>query len=364
MIELLLAFLTFSYQSQLRSLEAATLTLNMTNIALTEYYITITNNANIYKMKVDTGSDYMTLASSEQLNSHTTNLFTCSGSCSKSATETVATYGDSLSMTGNIATDGFTIGGKDVTGLQFLLAKSEVGFGAMVCDGLLGLGLGSFFDSDNSGIMYYLLSQTIVPLKQVGIYLSSTKDDSTSQITLGGFDTTKAVSVKWLPVSSDSSWTVAVNGYKIGSTKTTANSTLLMTTGLSYSFIPSAVYDKYIAEVRKKYTTCEVFNGTIFFGCVIKSLEDVKGFPELSVMIGEETFTFGVDKFVTSFKADDGNFVALAMVDKLDGDLWMVGTNFMRGRYMIFNGENKTIGISGAENKIAFGLVLALLLLL
>ena len=204
----------------------------MTNINLIEYYITLTRGADTYKMKVDTESYYMTLPSSAQTNSHTGNLFTCDGTCTKSNTETIVEYGGTLSMTGNIAQEDFTLSDKAITDLRFLLATSEVGFEGLVCDGMLGLSLASFFEGEKSGLMYYLLEQSIVPLKQIGVYLSSTSNDSTSQITLGGYDTARAVNVKWIPLKTEDSWTIAIDGYKIGSAQTTGASTLLMTTGL------------------------------------------------------------------------------------------------------------------------------------
>ena len=123
------------------------------------------------------------------------------------------------------------------------------------------------------------------------------------------------------------------------------------------------MYNKYIAEVKKKYSSCDVYEGSIFFGCVIKNLDDVKGFPELSIVVGENTFNFGRDKFVTSFKAGD-YYIGMAMIDKIDGDYWLVGSNFMRDRYIIFNCENKTIGISGADHLLSYGFLLTLMILL
>ena len=360
-VTLLLAVLSFQTQT-LRKLEAAPIILNLTNVDFAYYYTTIKFGDTTYTLKVHTGVNFITLPSDSQATCHTTNRFTCNPStCTKSASEITKEYVPGKSMTGYIATDDFTLGEKAISDMKFLLTTSEVGFEDYKCDGMLGLNYASFFESENSGLMYDLLNQGIVPLKQVGLYLSTTANDSTSQLILGGYDTTKAVNTKWFPVSSDY-WTVQLTGYKVGSSKSLQNDTIIFATEYAYTYVPTNVFIEYTGQVKKKYSSCDYYMDSKLFGCVVKNLDDINGFPDISIFIGEEEIKILHESFVYSLKIGD-YYVAVALLKQVDDNVWIAGTSFMDDRYMIFNAENKTIGISsGGEGKFTLGILLVLLI--
>jgi hypothetical protein len=288
----------------------------------------------------------------------------CGDTCAISNTTKYDQLIAGISIFGNVTTDNFQVGSSKIAKMPFLLVMNETGLSGFTEDGMMGLNAASFFDPYSHGIMYYMYQQSIITSYQFGIYLSSNINDSTSQLTLGGYDTIKAGNLTWFPMIDTYYWTITLNKYSVGSSSSVVfNGSLVITSGLSYSAIPRVVYTLYTEEVKKKYSNCMVYADIGLFGCPIKDLNDINDFPDLHLMFDSNKITIPKNQLVFATKSGS-TFYGIMLLVPIDSNLWLLGTNFMRGHYIVYNYDNKTIGISnGAENlKIAILLMLLLII--
>ena len=365
----LLDFIPFNaYATQIQS--PTPITVNLTNLELMQYYgpIYMSQNPSAFTCVFDTGSAVAWLPSTSCINPHTSHLYSCGTTCNMTNITKTITYVLGY-VSGNMTFDNATIETQTISQMGFVNVLVEKDNYGMKSDGLVGLNVASFYDPNNLGIMYYLKNQSLISSNVFGVYLSSIANDANSQIILGGFDTSRNLSLEYSPVTDSNDWEIAVKSYSIGSSNFTGSGmTAIIDTGTSLMMVPNSVYQFYVTKAMSHYgvNNCGLIEGINLFGCIVSSTSDIHGFPEFRVQFQQHSFGVVRNQMVQVYYTDTNQYLAVLMMEVInDNNLLLLGDTFIRGHYLVFNFDNKTIGISAATHtSVAYVLLFAVIAVL
>ena len=262
-------------------------------------------NPDAFTFLFDTGSAFTWLASTDCTNPHTNNLYKCDSTCTITDKPQNISYFVGY-VAGNITYDDLTIGTLTISQMSFLNVFDEKDRENMLTDGVVGFDLASFYDPDELGIMYYLKNQSLISKGVLGVYLSSTENDSTSEIILGGYNTNFTESFEYSPTISNSSWSIAVNFYSIDSKNITVSGmTANINTAASMTYVPLSFFEEYINQtvetvVYSNNNTCKLDTG--LFYCYISNENELSGFPKFQVKFLEKEYEIPIKQLVRVVK--------------------------------------------------------------
>ncbi|UNI15918.1 hypothetical protein JDV02_002402 [Purpureocillium takamizusanense] len=349
------------------------------NITGGGYYAEIEVGTPAQKLKVhlDTGS------SDTWVNSVGTDLCTggqytgCEGffNSNKSSTfKTVAqdafniSYLDQRSVRGDYFNDTVTINGKTINGQRLGLPRNTT-----PGSGVLGLGLsaGVAAEQQYPAIVEHMAAEGVIGRAAFSLYLNHSQAD-TGVILFGGIDTRKFIGKLatvplvpgFKPGSGVQAYAVRMSGLNIGDpggdesndqTRNALNVTVVLDSGSTLTFLP----DGYAEPIWKRFDV-EIFQNKAFIDCKHATSND-----DISVEISfpNKTIVVPIRELVVDFPQKNIlKLLGLKLGDPCifgiqgtsfsnitDSKFGIIGDTVLRSAYVLYDAENKQIGIAQAN---------------
>jgi len=245
------------------------------------------------------------------------------------------------SMKGFVCHDVLTIGELQVD-VDFAAATNEPGatFKVAKFDGILGLGWPSISVDGITPVMQRLAEERVIDSYMFGFYLQS-DTSQTGELTLGGYDKTKAPSLTWVPVTQENYWSVnlqrmSFNGW-VGTNVTWA----IVDSGTSVLVGPTDD----VKEIASRLGATSVVNGEFMVDCDAT-------LPDMSLTLGSGTHTATLTVKGNDLRIKICRFIiicecllAIAGMD-LREPLWILGDVLMRDYYTVFDFGNAQVGFA------------------
>lgn len=214
-------------------------------------------------------------------------------------------------------------------------------------DGILGMA--PKLKDDNSTELYVenLAKEGIIPRYAFGVNFNLRDDDSS--ITLGGFDTDIVSSQDdfvYLDVVDPRYWSASLKSTSYGGKDLGLSATrAILDTGTSLVYFSSADWDKIYGKISDG-RECGHSEMTGFRACVCESEKD---FEDITFTMGDYTFKFPVDTYVTVNYGSPN--ICEFWIDSIEVDFdeptVLIGDSFLRNYYILHDGDNMRIGMFG-----------------
>ncbi|KAK9480697.1 aspartic peptidase domain-containing protein [Lipomyces japonicus] len=270
-------------------------------------------------------------------------------------------YGDYSYAKGDYATDTFHIGGVSVKNLTVGVATD-----ANATQGIMGIGYSSNeaivsqqgSSSQYSNLPDLLVAQGFIQTRAYSLWLNDLQA-STGSILFGGIDTKKFTGdlvtvpiLKYTGEETPSEFYVSLTGLSLTddneqTTLTTSENAVLLDSGTSFIYLPSAIQRGIASAVGAKYNSqlgfyvesCSVQNVSAsvdfeFEGVTIKVPMSEIFYPAISTDGTQITFTNGEDVCLLSVLPDTDIGVSI------------LGDTFLRSAYVVYDLDNEEIGLA------------------
>jgi len=264
-----------------------------------------------------------------------------------SASSTYQANGSSLdfdflgSMKGYVAHDLLTIGDLqcEVDFAAVTKVPENILFKMTKFDGVFGLGWSNISLDGLTPLMQGLEDEKVIDSYMFGFYIQSDVH-KTGKLTIGGYDKSKAKSIRWVPVETENSWSVNIQKLSFGGVSATKATSAIIDSGLPALVGPKDEVAAIAMQMGAKHSM-----NAYTVGCNVN-------LPDMEVKLGSDTHTTtltvkGDDlriklcKFVIFCKC----FLAIMGVDTPE-PFWILGNVIMRDYYTIFDFGNAQIGFS------------------
>lgn len=245
------------------------------------------------------------------------------------------------SMIGFVCHDVLTIGELQVD-LDFAAATNEPGetFKVAKFDGILGLGWPSIAVDGIVPVMQRFAEERVIDSYMFGFYLQS--DTSlTGELTLGGYDKTKARSLAWVPVTQENYWSVNLQSMSFNGWVGTNVTWAIVDSGTSLLVGPTDD----VKAIASRLGATSVINGEYMVDCDAT-------LPDMSLTLGSGTHTATLTVKGNDLRIKICRFIiicecilAIAGMD-LGESLWILGDVLMRDYYTVFDIGNAQVGFA------------------
>jgi len=245
------------------------------------------------------------------------------------------------SMIGFVCHDVLTIGELQVD-LDFAAATNEPGetFKVAKFDGILGLGWPSIAVDGIVPVMQRFAEERVIDSYMFGFYLQS--DTSlTGELTLGGYDKTKARSLAWVPVTQENYWSVNLQSMSFNGWVGTNVTWAIVDSGTSLLVGPTDD----VKAIASRLGATSVVNGEYMVDCDAT-------LPDMSLTLGSGTHTATLTVKGNDLRIKICRFIiicecilAIAGMD-LGESLWILGDVLMRDYYTVFDIGNAQVGFA------------------
>jgi len=252
-------------------------------------------------------------------------------------------YG-SGSCRGFLAVDTITFGGLTFATQKFGLATTIADvFGYQPVDGILGLGWPALAVDGVVPPIQNVLPQLDAPIFSVWLQRKPqlAQGDIGGLITYGALDTTNCdATVNYVPLSSETYWQFAIDGYSIGSQSNNKKAQVISDTGTSWIGGPNADINNIVTATGAQYD----------FQYQLYTVACAGSYPDFVYTIGGMTYTIpsveyvldlglgGGQCVITFFGMDGGGF----------GPSWILGDTFIRTYCNVYDVGNQQIGFAKA----------------
>ncbi|KAL8514191.1 hypothetical protein ACS0TY_013355 [Phlomoides rotata] len=113
-------------------------------------------------------------------------------------------------------------------------------------------------------------------------------------------------------------------------------------TGSSFTYLPSESYEQVVSEFHRQANTTRVISG-FFDNCFDARSLDISNIPKLKLVFPMNQ-SFLIENLIMHV-IDQGSFYCLGM-HQTDGDIGIIGQNFLMGYHMVFDWEKLKLGWS------------------
>ncbi|XP_062974797.1 pepsin A-like [Elgaria multicarinata webbii] len=249
------------------------------------------------------------------------------------------TYGTG-SMTGILGYDTVQVGTIQVTNQIFGLSETEPGTFLYYSpfDGILGLAFPSIASSGATPVFDNMMSEGLVSQDLFSVYLSS-NDQSGSFVMFGGYDSSYAGNLNWVPLSAESYWQITVDSITMNgqSIACSGGCEAIVDTGTSMLAGPPSC----IANIQNSIGASQASNGEYMISC-----SAMNSLPDIIFTINGIEFPLPASAYViqgqsyctTGFEGID--------IPTQSGELWILGDVFIRQYYVVFDRANNQVGMA------------------
>ncbi len=204
----------------------------------------------------------------------------------------------------------------------------------------MGLGLQKLSDETKKTPLQSLLEQKQISEAIFAFKLNSDTSNSTSQLTLGGYDPNDFTGdIYWMPVLSQQHWQVALDTVTVGSSSFPGGSLAYIDSGTSLIVCPASM----AAHLNDLIGAENISGGIWALNC-----KTVAALPKVSFTLGGHAFELSSDDYVIRH----GN-MCLSVFTSLDYEeqfpTWIMGAAFLRKYFSIFDYSNRRIGLALAK---------------
>ncbi|CAL8251615.1 unnamed protein product [Arctogadus glacialis] len=313
---------------------------SMTNDADLSYYgvISIGTPPQSFTVIFDTGSSNLWVpsvyCSSQACNNHR-KYNPQQSSTFKWGTETISIQYGTGSMTGHLAVDTVEVGGITVANQVFGISKTEAPFMAhMVADGILGLAFQSIASDNVVPVFDMMVQQNLVSQPLFSVYLSS-KSQEGSVVVFGGIEASYYTGqINWIPLTSATYWQIKMDSVTINGNPVACNGgcQAIIDTGTSLIVGPSSDISNMNSWVGAS---------TDQYGDATVNCQNIGSMPEVVFTLSGHSFTIPASAYVSqsSYGCNTG-------FGGGNDQLWILGDVFIRQFYVIFDSQNKNIGLA------------------
>jgi len=245
------------------------------------------------------------------------------------------------SMVGFVCHDKLTIDELQVE-VDFAAATNEPGatFKVAKFDGILGLGWPSIAVDGITPVMQRMAEERVIDSYMFAFYLQSDTSKS-GELTLGGYDKTKATSLTWVPVTQENYWSVNMQSMSFNGWIATNVTWAIIDSGTSLLVGPSSD----VTAIASRLGATSVGNGEYIVDCDAT-------LPDMSLTLGSGTHSATLTVKGNDLRIKVCRFIIiceciLAMAGMDIGEpLWILGDVLMRDYYTVFDIGNAQVGFS------------------
>lgn len=205
-------------------------------------------------------------------------------------------------------------------------------------DGILGLSIGIQGLDYKSNILNTLYDNNLIKNKAYSLYISDNKNDS-SILTIGGYNKKYFDKMMYFKLYSDEYWEIEISKVMIGDLVLPICNlnicTVLLDSGTKKLGLKKDNFDKVMSFTKSKIanSTCFLQNIRIF----LKDIED----KEIELTLEPEYFSKNCEIEILSLEALEYN----------DRDIFLLGNQFMKKYYSLFDKDKNIIGLALSKTK-------------
>lgn len=329
---------------------------HLANYYNTQYYAVVYAGtpSSQYSVKIDTGSSYLWLPSTDCVDCHSiAHHFNSSLSSTYTNLYTILdlNYFEG-SVTGIVSTDSFSFGDSDssVSDLMFILVNEDEGMSALASDGIMGLA----FSSNLNGHLNFIdllkeqgkIKNSIFALYfNDNIYGDLTETDPEASIMLGDYDLSYAQEeLQYVDIYSSSGFWFADLNSLTYSEKTVGITSKYVIFNTGSSMIQGPEDDiKVMMKLLTSGSYC--YNVNQFNFCYCKKFSE---YPVFNFTIDGKSFFLGPEDYLVSVSG-----WCMIMMETLEGSMAIVlGLPFLRKYYSVFDLDNSKVGLALAVKSV------------
>ncbi|KAK4684688.1 hypothetical protein P7C73_g5480, partial [Tremellales sp. Uapishka_1] len=258
-------------------------------------------------------------------------------------------YG-SGSVSGVVAQESVSIAGTAVAGQYFGAVNNESDdFLSNPNSGVIGMGFSSISSMGKATYFENLISNKAVAAPMFGFHLTR-KQTTGSQLCIGCYDSSKFTGViSWVPVISQTYWSVSMTGFSANGNKQNAlNTTLIgaIDTGTTLIYVPTAVADAFYGQIPGAQRADQFGAGFYTFPC--------KTAATLSISLNAKPFAISMADFNLGRTASGSASCVggvLAVGDGFPDNLAIIGDAFLKSWYSVYDYSNGArVGLASSTN--------------
>ncbi|KAL2906051.1 Aspartic proteinase-like protein 1 [Bienertia sinuspersici] len=211
-------------------------------------------------------------------------------------------------------------------------------------DGLMGLGLG------NISVPSLLAKSGLIR----NSFSLCFNENGSGRIYFGDQGLTTHQWTQFLPLDGKySTYVVGVDAVCIGKSTCLKQTSFhaVVDSGFSFTFMPKDVYKKFTQEFDREIKADRVsYEGYPWDYCYESSGEELPNFPSVELMLPSNR-SFVVQYPFFPVIGDQGIMGYCLAIERAEGDIAIIGHNFMTGYRMVFDRENMKLGWSHSDCK-------------
>jgi Eukaryotic aspartyl protease len=163
--------------------------------------------------------------------------------------------------------------------------------------------------------------------------------------------------IKWMNLTSPNYWQVRFTRANVYNS--TANngtnytiyplySEMVLDSGSTYSYIPTADYTQLYKAILSHGTTCSKNTTSGLTLCTCSSTSDSRFLNITLSMGGRYMFYFNSSNYLT-YDSSTKKCILTLIPDDSGAQFWLMGASFLRGYYVIHDLDNQRVGFAGSH---------------
>ncbi|KAF7980778.1 hypothetical protein HWV62_36837 [Athelia sp. TMB] len=259
------------------------------------------------------------------------------------------TYGEGQ-VSGTLATDVVSIGSLAISSQYFgAVSQESDDFNDSPNDGLIGMAFGTIASSKKPTFFENLIAQKKVAAPLFSVHLTRNQVTG-SEVCFGCYDATKATGpVSWVPVKSQTYWSVAMDAISVGSARQQVMKTNIVAaidTGTTLIYFPDSVAAQFYALIPGARNAPQYGSGFYTYPCAPK-LPISFSFGGKFYSINEYDFNLGR---TTTGSADCVGGI-LGLGSGFPSNLAIIGDEFLKSWYSTYDySHGARVGFSPSVN--------------
>jgi len=248
-------------------------------------------------------------------------------------------------VSGYLGEDVVTMAGLEVQNITFAEITDPSGLGLAYLigsfDGILGLAFSTISVDDLQPVFLAMVQQGVVDKPIFSFYLETTGNNG--ELTIGGADPSHYTGdVSYVPLTSETYYEVALNGFTAGGSTVTNTAKAILDTGTSLLALPTKDAAAFAASVGASPT---INPQEYSIPC-----SSVSSLPTMNITIGDVSFSLPGSAYVLNVE----DVECILGVTGLDvpapaGPLVILGDPFLRYYYASFDVQQKRVGLAKAQ---------------
>ncbi|XP_072559459.1 gastricsin-like [Paramormyrops kingsleyae] len=251
------------------------------------------------------------------------------------------------SLNGVFGYDMVNVGGIVIKDQQIGLSTSEPGENWVVApfDGILGLSYPSIAAGGQTPVMDSMMQDNLLQQDIFAFYLTANEAEG-SEVAFGGVDTSKYQGqIYWTPVTAETYWQIAINGFLINNQATgwcSSGCQAIVDTGTSQLTCPQ----QYLGYLMQSIGAQANQNGGYMVDC-----SEVNNLPTITFNINGVDFSLPPSAYISEENQNGYEYCMVAIsstyLPSQNGQpLWILGDVFLREYYSVYDRANNQMGFA------------------